>query len=116
MKIVIFTLTVGILSFSACKNSGVDLPTPDPQVATTNATTNSSTSTKTDDKTTNGVVTIVPDNIKSAIAAKYPGYVIYESILEESYWQTLNRVTIRLDKSKIILLYTPTWVYVGIRN
>jgi ABC-type glycerol-3-phosphate transport system substrate-binding protein len=99
-----------ILSLTACHQEAA-LPTPDPQPITTTTVDSSGVTI-----TTTSIV--VPDNIKAAILAKYPDYTIYESVREDSYWLVFNRVTIRQGsgKTRIVLMYSLTWAYIGIRN
>jgi hypothetical protein len=103
MKKVFLILAVGFMTLTSCHQ---DAALPSPQTTTT----------------AGNVVTTdvtVPDAVKAAILAKYPGYSIYESQKEDSYWQVFYKVTIRQGSSgntRIVLMYSLDWVYIGIRN
>ena len=104
MKKAFFILTIGFISFTSCHNDAGSLPTPDSQ--------SSSSSTSGDDKNGTAPLTIpIPDDVKKAILAKYPGYVISESEKDDGYY----KVTVRSGNTQIKLLYTTGWVFVSIK-
>jgi hypothetical protein len=103
MKKLLLMLAVGFMSLTSCHQ---DAAMPSPQTTTTAGNVVTTTVT-------------VPKNVTDAILAKYPGYSIYESQKEDSYWQVIYKVTIRQGSSgntRIVLMYSLDWVYLGIKN
>jgi hypothetical protein len=105
MKKAFLIIAVGFMSLTSC-HQDPSLPTPSPQTTTTpgNVVTTDIT---------------VPNNVRDAILAKYPGYSIYESQKEDSYWEVYYKVTIRQGSSgntRIVLKYSLDWVYLGIKS
>ncbi len=103
MKKMLMLLTISFMFLTACHKDAAQLPSPQTTTTAGNVVTTSIT---------------VPDNVKADIAAKYPGYTIYEAVKEDSYWQVYNRVTIRQGSgnTRIVLMYSLEWVYLGIKN
>jgi hypothetical protein len=104
MKKLLFLLTYCFVLFTAChKDAAAALPSPQTTTTAGNVVTTAVT---------------VPTSVQDAIFSKYPGYTIYESVKEDSYWQVYYRVTIRQGSgnTRIVLMYSLDWVYLGIKS
>ena len=62
-------------------------------------------------------ISSVPQSAKDYIAAKYSGYSIHEVQTELEHGVTYYKVDIRKgSKERVKLLFTTSWVFVGVKN